>query len=112
MIRININTYNTNNCIYIYSDTSMLGTISVQKPLKGYPMIDSIQVADSKWNETSTGNVNFYLQKSDPLYANIKKKNEVSALFSNQTTQFNNETSQMETVGYRVLVTGFVAQVS
>lgn len=89
----------------------MLGTISVQKPIKGYPMIDSIQVADSKWNESSTGNINFYLQKNDPIYANIKKKNEVSALFSNETTQFNNETSQVETIGHRVLITGYVAQV-
>lgn len=79
--------------------------------MKGCPMIDLINVADSKFNETSTGNVDFYLQKNDPLYANIKKKNDVSALFSNQTTQFNNETSQMETTGYRVLVTGTVAQV-
>ncbi|XP_031624507.1 uncharacterized protein LOC116341532 isoform X1 [Contarinia nasturtii] len=93
------------------SNTSMLGTIAVQKPLKGYPMIDLIQVADSKWNETSTGFVNFYLQKSDPIYENIKKKKEVSASFSNETTQFNNETSQMETVGYRVLVTGYVVQI-
>lgn len=90
----------------------MLGTISVQKPIKGYPMIDSIQVADSKWNASSTGNVNFYLQKNDPIYANIKKKNEVSALFSNETTQVNNETSQVEKVGHRVLITGFVAQVN
>lgn len=90
----------------------MLGTISVQKPIKGYPMIDSIQVADSKWNESSTGYINFYLQKNDPIYANIKKKNEVSALFSNETTQFNNETSQVETIGHRVLITGYVAQVN
>lgn len=90
----------------------MLGTISVQKPIKGYPMIDSIQVADSKWNASSTGNVNFYLQKNDPIYANIKKKNEVSALFSNETIQMNNETSEVEKVGHRVLITGFVAQVN
>lgn len=90
----------------------MLATVSVQKPIKGYPMIDSIKVADSKWNETSTGDVNFYLQKSDPLFANIKKKNEVSAIFTNETTQYNNETQQIDTVGYRVLVTGSVAQVN
>lgn len=89
----------------------MLATIAVAKPIKGFPMIDSIKVADSKFNETSTGDVNFYLQKNDPLFANIKKKNSVSAMFSNETTQFNNETSQMETTGYRVLVTGMVAQV-
>lgn len=89
----------------------MLATVSVQKPMKGYPMIDSIKVADSKWNETSTGDVNFFLQKSDPLFANIKKKNEVSAIFTNETTQFNNETQEIDTVGYRVLVTGSVAQV-
>lgn len=89
----------------------MLATISVQKLLKGYPMIDTLQVADSKWNASSTGNIDFYLQKNDPLYANIKKKNEGSALFSNQTTSFNNETSRMETVGYRVLITGYVAKV-
>lgn len=74
-------------------------------------MIDSIKVADSKLNETSTGNINFYLQKNDPIYANIKKKNEVSAFFSNQTTRFNNETSQVEIIGNRVLITGYVAQV-
>lgn len=89
----------------------MLATVSVQKPIKGYPMIDSMKVADSKWNETSTGDVNFYLQKSDSLFANIKKKNTVSAIFSNETTQYNDETSQIEMVGYRVLVTGSVGQV-
>lgn len=88
-----------------------MGTIAVQKPLKGYPMIDTIQIADSKWNESSTGDINFYMQKNDPIFANIKKKNEVSALFSNETTRFNNETSQFETIGHRVLITGFVAQV-
>lgn len=90
----------------------MFATVSVQKPIKGYPIIDSINVADSKWNESSTGDVNFYMQKSDPLFANIKKKNEVSAIFSNETTQYNNETQQIDTVGYRVLVTGSVAQVN
>lgn len=96
----------------MYLDTTLLGTLSVQKPIKGYPMIDVIQVADSKLNGSSTGNVNFYLQKNDPIFANIKKKNEVSALFSNETTQLNNETSQIETIGHRVLITGFVAQVN
>lgn len=90
----------------------MFATISVQKPIKGYPMIDKINIADSKLNESSTGNVNFYLQKNDPLFANVKKKNVVSAIFSNETQQYNNETSQMETTGYRVLITGFVAQVN
>lgn len=93
-------------------DDTMFATISVQKPLKGFPMVDTIKVADSKWNETSTGDVNFYLQKSDPLFANIKKKNSVSAIFTNETTQFNNETQEVDTVGYRVLITGSVAQVS
>lgn len=99
------------NFFLILKDDTMLATVSVQKPMKGYPMIDSIKVADSKWNETSTGDVNFFLQKSDPLFANIKKKNEVSAIFTNETTQFNNETQEIDTVGYRVLVTGSVAQV-
>lgn len=74
-------------------------------------MVDSINIADSKWNESSTGNINFYLQKSDPLFANLKKKNAVSAIFSNETKRYNNETEQMDAVGYRVLVTGSVAQV-
>lgn len=102
-----------NKCysIIFIVDNTILATISVQKPIKGYPFIDSMQVADSKWNESSTGYVLFYLQKNDPLFANIKKKNEVSALFSNETKQFNDETSQMEIVGHRVLVTGYVAQV-
>lgn len=89
----------------------MLATISVQKPIKGYPMIDSVKVADSTINGSSTGYVNFYLQKNDKLFANIKKKNEVSAFFSNETTQFNNETSQYETIGNRVMITGYVSQV-
>lgn len=74
-------------------------------------MINKINIADSKLNETSTGAVIFYLQKNDPIYANIKKKSPVSAFFSNETAQYNNETSQVETTGYRVFVTGFVAQV-
>lgn len=89
----------------------MLATIAVAKPLKGYPMIDTVNVADSKLNETSTGEVFFYLQKNDPIFANIKKKNPVTAIFSNETTQFNNETSEMESSGFQVLITGFVAQV-
>lgn len=92
-------------------DDTMLATIATTKPLKGYPMVDSLDVADSKWNESSTGNINFYLQKSDPLFANIKKKNAVSVIFSNETTQYNNETAQIDTLGYRVLITGSVAQV-
>lgn len=93
------------------TDETMLATISVQKPIKGYPMIDSVKVADSTINGSSTGYVNFYLQKNDKLFANIKKKNEVSAFFSNETTQFNNETSQYETIGNRVMITGYVSQV-
>lgn len=89
----------------------MFATVSTTKPLKGYAMVDSINVGDSKWNESSTGDINFYLQKSDPLFANIKKKNLVSVFFSNETTKYNNETEQVDTVGYRVLVTGSVSQV-
>lgn len=92
-------------------DETLLATLSVQKPIKGYPMIDTVKVADSKLNESSTGVLNFYLQKNDPIYANIKKKNEVSAFLSNETTTFNNETSQYETTGHRVMITGFIAQV-
>lgn len=97
--------------LFLFADETYLATISVQKPMKGYPIIDKFQVADSEWNATSTGDVNFYLQKNNPVFANIKKKNEVSAMFSNETRIFNNETSEWETSGKRVFLTGFVAQV-
>lgn len=74
-------------------------------------MVDLIPIADSKLNESSTGDINFLLQKNDQVYVNIKKKNEVSATFSNQTQTFNNQTSTFETSGYKVIVTGYVAQV-
>lgn len=93
------------------SNDTLLATVSTTKPLKGYPMVDTIDVADSKWNASSTGDINFYLQKSDPLFVNLKKKNAVSVIFSNETTKYNNETEQVDTVGYRVLVTGSVAQI-
>lgn len=75
-------------------------------------MVDILPIADSNFNESSTGNINFLLQKNNPLFANIKKKNEISAVFSNQTQSFNNETSTFETTGYKVIITGYVAQVS
>lgn len=94
-----------------FIDETYLATVSVTKPLKGYPVIDKFQVADSEWNTTSTGDINFYLQKNNPVFANIKKKNEVSAMFSNETRLYNNETEQWEPTGHRVFITGFVAQV-
>lgn len=74
-------------------------------------MVDILPFADSKLNESSTGDINFLLQKNNPVFANIKKKNEVSATFSNQTQFFNNETSTLESSGYKVIITGYVAQV-
>lgn len=74
-------------------------------------MMNSIDVADSGLNESSTGYINFYLQKSNPIFANIKKKNEVSALFVNETRTFNNQTSEWETIMNKVLMIGAVAQV-
>lgn len=79
--------------------------------MKGYPVIDKFQVADSEFNASSTGDINFYLQKNKPFFANIKKKNEVTAMFTNETKLFNNETSEWEPSGHRVFITGFVAQV-
>lgn len=75
-------------------------------------MFDMIPVADSVFNATSTGDVKFFMQKSNPIFANIKKKNEVSATFSNQTENVDTETSTSTLVGYKVMVTGYVAQVS
>lgn len=79
--------------------------------MKGYPVVDKFQVADSVLNESSTGHINFYIQKNNPVFANIKKKNEVSAMFSNETKQFNNETSEWEVNGNRIFITGYIAQV-
>lgn len=89
-----------------------MGTIAATKPLKGYPMFDTIPVADSVFNATSTGDVKFFMQKSNPIFANLKKKNEVSATFSNQTETFDSETSTTESTGYKVMIIGYVAQVS
>lgn len=88
-----------------------MATIASTKPLKGYPVIDKFQVSDSVLNESSTGHINFYLQKNNPVFINIKKKNEVSAMFSNETKQFNNETSEWEVIGNRIFVTGYIGQV-
>lgn len=88
-----------------------MATIASTKPLKGYPVIDKFQVADSVLNESSTGHINFFIQKDNPVFANIKKKNEVSAMFSNETKQFNNETSVWEVNGNRIFIVGYVAQV-
>lgn len=93
-------------------DYTVLGTIAVTKPLKGYPMVDILPIADSKLNESSSGDINFLLQKSNPLFANIKKKNEISAIFSNQTQSFDNATSTFQSAGYKVIITGYVAQVT
>lgn len=96
----------------ILLDYTVLGTIASVKPLKGYPMVDILPIADSKLNETSTGDINFLLQKSNPLFANIKKKNEISAIFSNQTQSFDNATSTFQSAGYKIIITGYVAQVN
>lgn len=74
-------------------------------------MVDILPFADSKRNESSTGDINFLLQKNNPVFANIKKKNAVSATFSNETQSFNNETLTLESAGYKVIITGYVAQV-
>lgn len=68
-------------------------------------------MADSPINGSSTGDITFYLQKSEPMYANIVKKNEVSAMFINETKEFNNATSEWDTIQNKVLITGYVAQV-
>lgn len=75
-------------------------------------MVDILPIADSKLNESSSGDINFLLQKSNPLFANIKKKNEISAIFSNQTQSFDNATSTFQSAGYKVIITGYVAQVT
>lgn len=74
-------------------------------------MVDILPIADSKPNESSTGDINFLLQKSNPLFNNIKKKNEISAIFSNQTQDFDDTTSAFQSAGYKVIITGYVAQV-
>lgn len=91
-----------------------MGTISSMESTKNYPMVNVVSVADSKVGEKSTGDIYFYALKLDPLYWNIKHKNRITALFTNEQSLACSKLGldPMQPTCSRVQITGYVAQVT
>ncbi len=60
-----------------------MGTLSTLKSINGFPMVNIISVADSGRNESSTGNIYFYLTDLDFTGQDLVKSNKLTVLFSN-----------------------------
>lgn len=76
-------------------------------------MVNVISVADSKRGERSTGNIYFYLLKYDPIFSDLKHKNRITALFTNEQSLACSRRGldPMEPACSRVMITGYIAQV-
>lgn len=95
------------------SEWTSLGTISTMENIKGYPMVNVVSVADSIRGEKSTGDIYFYVLKVDPLFMDLKHKNKITALFSDEQslTCSKRGLDPMEPTCSRIMITGYVAQV-
>lgn len=76
-------------------------------------MVNVVSVADSKIGSKSTGDVYFYVLKVDPMFADLKYANKITALFSNEQDLACSKRGldAMEPTCSRVMMTGYVAQV-
>lgn len=72
-------------------------------------MVTKILVADSENNSTSTGNIYFCLSKAEPIFYDLRRKNKLTAFFSNETN-YNGPLSDVST-NY-VYIIGYIAQVT
>lgn len=81
--------------------------------IKGYPTVNVVSVADSVRGEKSTGDIYFYVLKVDPLFADLKHENKITALFSDEQSLGCSKRGldPMEPTCSRIMITGHVAQV-
>lgn len=64
------------------SNWTAMSSISIADDIKGYPVVSVVSVADSKWGERSTGNINFFMSNLSFTWKNIHADNKVTVLFS------------------------------
>lgn len=72
-------------------------------------MVTRVSVADSTLNGSSTGDVYFCLSKTEQFYYDLRRKNKLTAFFTNETTQ---ELPVPDVSGNYVYIIGYVAQVN
>lgn len=90
-------------------DWTALITLGYAKPIKGYPMVTKLSMADSPLNELSTGNIYFGLRKTEPVYYDLRRKNKLTAFFSDESDRSTMPIPDVST-NYVYLI-GYVAQV-
>lgn len=81
-----------------------MGTISTEKTLLGYPMVNVISMADSAKDEKSTGNIYFLLTDLDFTGQDLGVQNKLTAFFSME--QYKNCSDPMEPTCGRVMISG------
>lgn len=81
-----------------------MGTISTEKSVLGYPMVNVIAMADSPKGENSTGAIYFLLTDLDFTGQDLKAQNKVMAFFSME--QYKHCSDPMEPTCARVMIAG------
>lgn len=87
-----------------------MGTMSSEKSLEGYPMVNVIATADSAKNEKSTGNIYFLLTDLDFTGQDLAIQNKITTLFSME--QYKMCSDPMEPTCARVMISGQMIKLS
>lgn len=81
-----------------------MGTISTEKSLVGYPMVNVIAIADSPKGEKSTGDIFYLLTDLDFTGQDLGVQNKLTAFFSME--QYKQCSDPMEPTCARVMISG------
>lgn len=81
-----------------------MGTISTEKSIYGYPMVNVIAMADSAKDEKATGNIYFLLTDLDFTGQDLAVQNKLTAFFSME--QYKHCSDPMEPTCARVMISG------
>lgn len=85
-----------------------MGTISTDKSVLGYPMVNVIAMADSPLGEKSTGEIYYLLTDLDFTGQDLKMQNKLTAFFSME--QYKQCSDPMEPTCARVMISGQMMQ--
>lgn len=85
-----------------------MGTISTEKTIMGYPMVNVIATADSPKDEKSTGNIYFLLTNLDFTGQDLRINNRLLAFFSME--QYKKCSDPMEPTCARIMIAGRMVQ--
>lgn len=87
-----------------FTDWTAMGTLSTEKALLGYPMVNVIATADSPKGDNSTGIIFFLLTDLDFTGQDLKVQNKLTAFFSME--QYKQCSDPMEPTCARVMISG------